>query len=184
MRAVSAVSCRWARGRLGLLAGADLPAGAATALRAHLVDCVKCRALLHPVLRAHRALVAGIPPDALPDGARTDVTVDRRFFAAMQRAVMVQVRSLPRPGTRTPVRLLTSAVAAAALFSLGVGMTTLPPRQGVNLLERPPIEIGRPAAEAEASALTMTVGHEAWQGLMGRRKALAELRLAVPVWRR
>ena len=103
--------------------------------------------------------------------------------AAMHRAIMAQVRSLPKPGARKPGRQIASAMAAAALFLLGVGLTTLPQRPGASLLRRPPVEVGRPATAEEPSSLTVTVGHEPWQGLMGRRKALAELRLAFEVRR-
>ncbi len=172
------VPCSWARDRLGLFPGGDLSASEDAALRAHLIGCLDCRKRLSPMVRAHRALCEEVPANDIPVGMRADLPVDRGFFAAMHRAIMAQVRSLPVPGLH-PTRggMAAAAAVAAALFLSGLGAVSFLERPPANLLERAPIQIGQPPREEPSLLVTVGLRPSWWQGLMGRQKAMNKLML-------
>ncbi len=175
---MTTVPCSWARDRLELFPGGDLPASEDAALRGHLMECLDCRKSLSPMVRAHHALREEIPPDAIPAGVRPDLRVERGFFAAMHRAIMAQVRSLPVPGLR-PTRSGAAAavMVAAALFLSGLGAVSFLERPPANLLERGPIQIGQPPPAEPSLLVTVGLRPSWWQGLMGRQKAMNKLLL-------
>ncbi len=122
------------RERLSLLLGGDLPLDEDRRLRSHLQDCRDCRRELGAWMRT-RKLLAGLSPR---EG------MGQEFFAQLNKDILQSLRQEKRPllGSAAPRRSwprATAAVAAMALFLIGLNFGLSAGEPGSSLLDRPPI---------------------------------------------
>ncbi len=167
-------SCRYARGRLALLCGDDLPQGESAVVRQHLADCLSCRNEFGAYLRPQRALQRLAPTDH-------DRPFDEQFFVQLGQTIGERLHAEPTPAWmwaarragHTPKsrwRWVGGLAAAALLLALGFALAPggMDGSGRQSLLERPPLQ-GTPMTWHGPDARTVPVGAP---GLLGQEYAI------------